>query len=269
MKKSLYLLATIALLTASGCKEKELQIPDLSSGDHRMLVEELTGVQCAQCPDGALELQTLAHAYGDDKMIVVSIHSSQQFSVPFSNSLYDFRTQEGDELAAYLGSPLAYPSASFDRQSVSGNALFLPAQWANKVASGFQQDYHLGLYMTNEYDPVTRNLKIQLNATPESTLDGDNRITIMITQDSIVDVQQVNLVKVNNYVHRHVLRDVVTRVDGDPIGALAGGEVYTYDYEVNLSADWVAKDCHVVAFIHRGGADDRAVLQAVEGHAVE
>lgn len=266
MKNILFSFAAFSLLFIAACKEEPIIIPDLNSGNHRVLVEELTGVQCAQCPDGAIELQSLAETYGKENVIIVSIHAAQQFSVPFSTSQVDFRTDDGTALANYIGAPLAFPTAAFNRWETNGSAFLLPSLWASTVASQFQDDYKLGLYLTTAYDSTTRNLNMKINAAPENTLSGDIRLSIFITEDSIVDVQQVNLVKVNNYVHRHVLRDVVTKVDGDAIGTLNGGQAYTYEYNLALDPKWVAKHCSVVAFIHRGGTPDKIVLQAVETH---
>lgn len=47
MKKLLPLLALAFL----GCEEKEITIPELSVGNHRVLVEEITGVKCSNCPE--------------------------------------------------------------------------------------------------------------------------------------------------------------------------------------------------------------------------
>ncbi|MFN8304658.1 MAG: Omp28-related outer membrane protein [Saprospiraceae bacterium] len=269
MKNLFFCFFALSLLALSACKEEPIPIPDLSSGSHRLLVEELTGVQCAQCPDGSIELENLVETYGEENVIVVSIHAAQQFSVPFSTSQYDFRTDDGTAMADFIGAPLAFPTAAFNRRTVNGSAFLLPSLWASTAASQLQTDYKLGLYLTTEYDSSSRKLHMKINATPENTLDGDLRLSILITQDSIVDVQQVNLVKVNNYTHRHVLRDVVTKTDGDPIGALTGGEAFTFDYDVVLDPAWEARHCSVVAFIHHSGTPDKEVLQAVQAHVTE
>jgi hypothetical protein len=82
-----------------------------------------------------------------------------------------------------------------------------------------------------------------------------------------MDVQNDDNVIVKDYVHRHVLRDVVSRPTGDPITEpLLAGAVISKTFRVSLSEKWEAKHCSVVAYVHRGGDPVKDVLQAVEEH---
>lgn len=274
--KNIFLLFALSLMALSACKERALIIPELSVGARRVLVEELTGVRCTNCPDGARLLESLQESFGADNLIVVSIHEAPDFSVPYSGvngNLYDFRTSKGKEMADFIGPFEGAPCASVSRfLPPNGTSLFVVphAAWSGLITAEFAKDYSLGLFVKNEYDTISRQLDILVNIAPENTLSGEHRLTVVITQDSIVDVQNDNNVIIQDYVHRHVLRDVITQPSGNDIPeALTGGALISKTFSLKLPATWVAEHCSVVAYVHHSGTPDKVVLQVAEAHVVE
>lgn len=275
MKKILPLILLAGILLW-GCEEKEIVIPQLSVGQHHVLVEELTGVRCPNCPDGSYLLSDLQKTYGEENLIVVSIHEAPDFSVPYTGAnanKYDFRTAEGKQMSDFIGVFEGAPSAAIDRYlPPNGTSLYIvpSTEWTGIIATEFGKDYNLGLFLTTSYDTASRKLDIQVNMAPEKRLDGELRLTVVITQDSIQDVQDVHNVIDPDYYHRHVLRDVVSQPTGNTIDEpFDAGAVITRKFTTTLSPDWDAKHCAVVAYVHHGGTPDKEVLQAVEKHVVE
>lgn len=275
MKQILSYSAFLAALFLLGCEEKPIVIPDLQAGDRRVLVEELTGVRCQNCPDGARELLALQATFGKENLIIVSIHAAGNFSVPYTSApanQYDFRFEKATELANFIGIADGYPTASVNRQLLAGGmSLFSPrSAWPGMAADEFNEDFGLDMFMNTSYDESSRQLDISLNLAPAATLSGENRVTVMITQDSIVDVQLDGIIKIPNYIHRHVLRHIVTKADGDIISEpLKAGDLVNKTFSLALNPAWDAKHCSVIAFIHHGGNPDKEVLQVVEKHVVD
>jgi hypothetical protein len=274
MKKLLPLFAIATMLWS--CEEKELNIPELTVGARRVLVEELTGVKCNNCPDGTRLLNDLQDTYGKENLIVVSIHAAPDFSVPYAGvegSLYDFRTVNGKAMADYIGPFEGAPCATISRYlPANATSLFVtPAsEWPGIIATEFAKDYGLGLFVSNEYDPATRELDILVNIAPEQTITDAVRLTVVITQDSIRDVQNDNNVIIKDYAHRHVLRDVISQPSGNNIEELlTAGATISKSFSLILPDAWDANHCTVVAYVHRNGTPDKEVLQAAEAHVVE
>jgi Outer membrane protein Omp28 len=195
-------------------------------------------------------------------------------SRPYSDSKYDFRFKEGDDLVRYIGVADGIPAVSANRVLVNQNAqnpfLLAQTQWGGAIRDQAQKAPEVGLFLETEYDPASRDLDIRLNIAPEKTLSGEHRLTVFITQDSIVDLQNDKGVKVPNYVHRHVLRKIVTQPTGDVIAEpLTSRAVVSKELSFNLPAAWEAKHCAVVAFVHRTTVGDLEVLQAVEKEILE
>ena len=272
VKNSFPLFALLTAILLSGCEEKTITIPKLSVGKRNVLVEELTGVHCPNCPNGSAKLSDLGQQFGSN-LIVVSIHAAIGYNEPFTESKYDFRTAKGTEMASFIGSAEGFPSAAVDRRLLPSETdwyLAPQTKWSSPIIDDLAKDPVVGVFMDNQYDPVNRRLDITVNIAPETTITDEARLTVLITQDSIQDYQQVNLVKVPDYYHRHVLRDVLTQSSGDVISEpLNAGAVVTKTFSYTLPADWDENHCAVVAFVHHGTTPDKEVLQAAEEHVIQ
>jgi thiol-disulfide isomerase/thioredoxin len=259
----------ILLFGIIGCQEKEIVVPDLNVGSRVVLAEELTGVRCPNCPEGSAELVALQKVYGEN-LVVVSIHAAGFYSVPYDNppaNAYDFRFAEAEEMAAYIGTAAGFPTAAINRSQVPPSDelyLFRPA-WAGVIAQQAAQPPDIGVFLVSTFDPVSRRLDLNVNLIPERDLTGEYRLTVAITQDSMVDVQVSGLARIPDYVHRHVLRDIVTAPTGDVIEeSLSSSATVSRHYSLTLPASLDVDHCAVVAFVHKGGGANKNVLQAVE-----
>ncbi|MBC7777561.1 MAG: Omp28-related outer membrane protein [Phycisphaerae bacterium] len=273
MKSTLFFLFPAALLFLAACKEQPIIIPDpsLNVTGRTVLVEEITGVRCQNCPTGSQTLVALQQQYGADKLVVVSLHAAGGFSIPYSNQ-EDYRSTETQELANYIGGFLGFPAASIDRRLLPNEAsIFITphTRWGGEVAQGLQAEPSLAITVENTFNPSSRALSIKVGILPAQLLAGEHRLTVLITQDSIIGQQLNGTTLIPNYVHRHMVRDVVTAPSGDILLAPLGvGQLVSKTYNVSLPDTWEAKHCSVIAFVHRGGAD-KEVLQVTEKHVVE
>lgn len=278
IKNTLLLAVFVSALFLQACKEELIYVGGTDQGPvdpgtqtRNVLVEELTGVRCPNCPEGTATLVGLGQQYGK-KLIVVSIHAAQTFDSPYPESKYDFRTPDGTELANFIGAAQGFPTAAVNRRLIPpDNEAYIPrTKWAGVIEEELAEQPTVALQLKTAYSAASRQLSVTADITPVSDLDGEHRLTVLITQDSIVDYQKVDLVKVPDYVHRHVLRDIITQPTGDVIAEplTAGGKI-TKTFTYTLPANWDEKHCSVVAFIHHGVTPDKEVLQAAEEHVVK
>ena len=271
MKKLIIPTLLLAFLWSS-CEEKPIIIPELKVGDRKVVVEELTGVRCPNCPDGSTELENIGQQYGDN-LIVIGIHAAPGYDQPYEGeSLYDFRTSDGTEMANFIGQASFFPTASINRRLVPPETeVYLPrAVWGGIIAEEISQEPVIGVFLETQFDEDTRDLDITVNLTPDRTLDGEHRLTVLITQDSIKDVQKVGPNKVYDYYHRHVLRDVLTQATGQVLSdALTEGALIQKTFSYKMPDQWDTRKCTVVAFVHHGTSPDKEILQADEVYIEE
>lgn len=273
------LLVVFAAFFGVGCEEKWVVItPMFNSGGSEpgeqkrvVLAEELTGVRCPNCPEGTNALVALDKQHGD-RLVVVSIHAALGYTLPYSSSQEDFRTAKGTELANYVGAAFFFPTAAINRRVVPPETEpYLPRQqWSGIIDEELEKPLEIGISLKTNYDEASRKLDISAELTPLTDLFGEHRITVMIAQDSIVDYQQVNLVLEPTYLHRHVLRSILTSGTGDIIvEPLTANNTLTKTFSITMPTKWEAKHCSVIAFVHRGGDPNKEVLQAAEKYVLK
>jgi hypothetical protein len=252
------------------CKEQPIEIPDLKVGKRRVLVEELSGVNCNNCPDAAKEIEKIRASVGAENVVAVTIYPGMYgvLSRPLPNSRFDFRMPSSDALVNFLGVADAIPALSVNRTIVNAGEtnpfLLNKNQWGGVVRSELQKDPLVGIFLETTWNAASRELGITADITPERTLTDDYLLTVMITQDSVVDAQNDKNNILDNYAHRHVLRRILTLPGGDRLEPLTLGTLVSKSFSSRLPVDWDVTKCSVVAFVHGSGTPNLNVLQAVE-----
>jgi hypothetical protein len=266
MKKFTFLLVVVLMVTFFSCKQNETEednsvVTDFSK---KVLVESFTGVLCVGCPAGSDELENLIDIYGDD-LIVVSLHPDD-FGSPHPSSQYDFRTTEAEEITEYIGRPQVYPSAIINRKDFDGGDYYLPTLkelWSGFINQELEIAPKLSVNISKNYDSVTRELLVEVSGVAQIDIIGDLKLTIMITENNIVDAQDTESDGlVEDYVHKHVFRKTMTASKGDLIVSnLMNGESYEENYSMILPEEWNDDNCKVVAFMSLIDGENKEVLQ--------
>lgn len=278
MKNKLLLIGFLCLAALMGCEEIPPKITLNQGGggggntpvedqQRQVLIEEFTGVRCVNCPAGTEAIQVLLNTYGE-QLVPVSIHAGF-FAPPYNNSLYDFRTTEGNNILSYVGEPLGFPTAVVNRKLFAGeqDLQLGQGQWPGFIFDEVAIEPLVKIAINPDYNSATRKLEVNIKLfVQENISDTDVRLTVLITEDDIVDVQLTPDGIKTDYHHKHVLRGTITNYDGAPLnGPLNADQELTRNYSFTLPDAWVADNCHLVAFVHYGGSS-KEVLQA---HSVE
>lgn len=237
------------------------------------LVEEFTGVSCVNCPIGSEKLELLS-SQNPGKIIVVGIHAGF-FAVPStSNNNLDLRTADGDLLESiHLGPVSGYPSATINRKIFDGENE-LPVnqnKWAGYINNELCNRPIAELNASSNYNAIDSTVSIVVDMIPSTYYEGlteeDLAMTIMITESNIIGYQLTPQGAEQNYVHKHVLRDILSSdYTGDLLinkgTVLSPQQVTISDYKI--PAEWNPDNCYVIAFIHYKGDNNRTVQQAIE-----
>jgi hypothetical protein len=262
-----------SILAFAGCKEQPIEIPELGQGivsQRKVLVEEFTGVACVNCPQGAAELANLKGIYGEN-LVIVSIHAGE-FADPLPESKYNFKTEEGTSLENYLGTPIGYPTAVVNRKKFAGaNSLqAFKNQWSGFIQQDLAIAPSIALNAVPSFEAASRKLDVSVTILPSKNLTGEHRISLMLTENHIIDAQEDGGNLVEDYEHEHVLRDMLTPFDGTVLTEnLQIGVPIVKQFSMILPVDFKAENCKIVTFIHHGGTPDKEILQADEVSVIE
>jgi len=239
-----------------------------------MLVEELTGASCPNCPAGSARLESMLQTY-EGNLVVVGIHGGF-LADPLPSSKYDLRSDAGVFLDQFLKEYLGKPSAYFNRikyndiEGIWGNPV--PGQWEGYVLDELEKPQVLEMSISKSYNPETRVLEITVGAVAlEDDLEGDFKLTIMLTESGIIDAQDDISQVINDYEHNHVLRDIVTNFAGDAFAnrlenGVSKTKKYTYTVPTDDTDLWNDEHMEIVAFIANTEGESEEVLQAAYAH---
>lgn len=215
-----------------------------------VLLEEFTGVRCANCPAGAVLAEQLANESGD-RVIIVSIHSSGAFALPYAGEV-DFRTSQGDKIENLLGKAAAYPSASINRKIFDDalSPIVTSTFWSDFINKELAETPLVNIELSTTFN--NNIIELSCNVNLLNDVEGDLKLSVMVLEDDIVSPQNVNSVKVNDYVHQHVFRTMLTAFDGELIATNASNQnTFTKNYQLaQIPAEWNTNKLSIVAFVH-------------------
>jgi len=262
----------MCLTVWSGCCKRTIE-PIVPAGERIVLLEEFTGKGCTNCPKGSREIDNLLSIYGEH-LVVVSIHANF-FANPaqFPLGEFDFRTDEGEELFDYLGPNLGYPAGVINRRKFSNEFQHGANVWAGFIAQESVIEPDVEFTIDRSWDQSSRMLMLTIEGRAKVPISVPLRISVMVTESGIIDAQDDAEAGgiVEDYVHNHVLRDMMTPYDGQDLAqSLDAGEDFNAAFTYTLPAEWVAQACTAIVFISRNtSAGDIYVLQAGEVHVTE
>lgn len=258
----------LVLICFSACDKHIVIVPEFEAieSDRVVLLEEMTGVSCPNCPKGTAEIEAIKELYGD-QVIPVGIHGFF-LSWPTKESEFDFRNDFAKDLELNLAPGTSKPAALINRAVPSGEpnkVIQSPDLWSGYVEAQLAQAPKVSIEVDLDYDNDSRKLIINAGVLGLEEVAESLKISVMILENNIIDAQEDLNDIIEEFHHNHVLRTMLTPYDGEVLAsALEKGESVSASYEFDLPVDdhlWKAEDLEIVVFIHEAdGAGE--VLQA-------
>jgi len=262
-----YIIITVLILSA--CTEKEIIIPPFEPiiSDRVVLVEEVTGVRCPNCPSGSAKITSLIEQF-PDQVIAVGIHGSF-LTAPYSDSRFDFRHEAARELENFLKPWEGKPAAFVNRKKFPNEALLSISEFdllSTYVAQELNEPHTLEITMSTDYNDLTRELEVNLGIIPLADLSGDFRLSMMLAENHILDKQANVGELIDAYEHNHVLRAMLTAFNGDSYASnFNTGELSNVSFSYTIPSEdgiWIPDNMEVIAFIADHSNDSKEILQA-------
>ena len=234
------------------------------------LLEHYTTAQCNNCPAGHESLRQ-STATIEDKVVWVSHHvgfGTDDMTLSASN--------EPADAFGVSGAPMITIDRNMDFSVAEGQSAPTVAGFIanashdrNRLQTAAAQPAFVSLTLDSvAYDTASRELSVELSGALAIDLAEAPRLSVWITEDSIIGRQMTPSGIVSDYRHDHVLRGLVTGIWGtaEPFDTLGAGGVYAATYTYTLPAGWRAERCRVVAFVADNGpaVTERTVFNAVK-----
>lgn len=229
-----------------------------------VLIEDLTGQRCLNCPTGNDIITDIIKTYGEDNVIAVGIHCGP-LGFAGSSKRVGLMTDTGVEYYKYWanGTNLGQPSAIFNRKKGKG-PIDNFNNWAAEVGLIISEKANLSVNIANAYDANTRTLTTKVGAFGvNGTVSG--KLQVWIVEDGIKAMQLMPDGSANQeYIHNHVFRAAVNGTWGEEV-TVKEGETISKDYSYVLPETWNADNISVVAFVYNG----KGVENVAKKHIVE
>ncbi len=262
--------------------------PIISTHIRRVLVEDYTGHTCGNCPKAAEELTYCDSVYSG-QIVSLAIHVGYFAEPcpppPSTLPCRDYRTTVGDQYnTVFYASAGGLPQGVVNRKvfdSSNGTFQYLVGYqshgWTNFVSTFIGNPAVAELQIINSYNPTTRKLCTALKSEFLTNLNGQYKLVVLLTQDSIIDWQidyRYSPSMIPNYIHKHMLRDAINSTWGDEIanGIVTTGTTALNRYAYNIPTSYLGVNAepehmHVIAFIYDVATNE--VLQAAEAKVIE
>jgi len=245
-----------------------------------VLIEEFTGVQCNNCPDGHATTAQILNDYNPN-VILMAIHaSSGGFTTPFSSSTYDFSIPESDEISNLLGTVGFNPAAAINRKQFSDeNFIYMsnptsnPSNWEDHAVLELAESTPLNLKLDSEWMEEERTLRVDVTVTFTESYSETLALSVALTESDIIDTQVNGPAILTDYEHDHVLRDMMTPVQGAILSdSYEAGRVFIKSFLLENIPDENAtpkginiSNTEIVAFVHQTGTNSE-VLHAISAY---
>lgn len=256
-----FILIVLAFLSACDTIEQDdfLQGGTNGSGDtttviKKILIEDFTGFRCKNCPDAANELQAIENLY-EGKIVGIGVHVGY-FATPGGDFTTDFRTDAGEDLDAFFSASLSGLPIGLVNRIGYPNALSQHTDWASTVSDIINQEATVAITISDNGN------QISVQAKELSTISGNLKLVVCITEDGIIDKQIVDNSVVNDYEHNHVLRTHLNGTWGTDVSLT--NEYTSFDFSYTLDGSWQRSNCHAIAYIYNDS--NKEVLQVEKIH---
>ncbi len=246
-----------------------IESPVATPAAKNVLIEEFTGVNCPNCPQGHAEVTSLQAQY-PGRVAAVALHANNSLDQPFPFSAQNLITTSSTNLLTYLMDPGFEPCAGIDRQLFPGQGNYILTDrgfWAGFVQTEITLTPQVNILLTSKYNAANSQETVIAEVHYTQNVTQPNNITIALTEDSVLTAQLNGPTTIDTfYVHNNVLRNILTGTTGDnvaynPTVTLDAGRVVRLVYQTTLNSIWKPQNMHVLAFVHEH-ATSQVVYQA-------
>ena len=224
-------LAIMALMAFSFSLKAQMYV-STAPAHRNVILEEFTGRGCQYCPDGHAIANHIT-ASNPGRFWAVNVHAGGYALTSYPNF------NNADATAILNGFMVdGYPAGVINRSTPDGQDRGSWSSLANQQMSQAAECNVAGVAIVN---PLSRlaTITVEVYYTGNSTV-NENYLTVAMLQDSILGSQSggstwnPEQMIGNQYVHMHILRDVITNSWGDAISPTTQGTLITRTFEYQI-----------------------------------
>lgn len=239
-----------------------------------VLIEDFTGQTCVNCPTAARTLYNVIEPTHPGRIVSMGVHAGTYAEPLAGDSCFstDYRTQVGNDLDNQFTVTIANPTGMINRKTGAVGYVFFEPQWVATTNAEINNPAKVYIKTITDYNADDRKVTVTMGAGTFADELENYRVAMYVTEDSIIGCQKDKPpypAIVYDYVHRHVLRDVVfSNWQGEdwasnPMGNVKRIKSYTY----TLPDYIVAEHAAIVTIVYN--VTSYKVIQVTEHKVME
>jgi hypothetical protein len=236
----------------------------------KVLLEDITGHRCNNCPRAARIAQTLKDDFYGEDLIIVGVHAGS-FAPPYppiGDGQYDtdHRTPAGTAYQQAFQVTF-FPAGLVSRKPFESSTIVSEGSWGSAVDAIIGEPSAFELWI-DTIIVAGGNVSTVVKLHFVENVTGDHNLVVYLTEDQVIDWQldsEATPPDVPDYPHPHMLRTNLNGTWGQPVvtgAALAGDTVTVELNDVALNPAWNTTKCALVAWVYNTETEE--VMQAEE-----
>ena len=260
--------APYALVKVSSIKDTVYDWSGLTPVN-RVLLEDYTGHKCVNCPEATILAENMAGSY-EGKLVLLAVHAGI-FAVPGSTGDFtaDYRSAAGEKWANDFGI-VSNPNGLINRKAFNGSVIVGKDLWSDAVTALINQAPDAQMLINTIYDDASGKVTATVLARFLNPLTGGYKITLCLTEDSLVSPQKNSNPAVGpvpvwyNYRFNNVLRGAINGTDGEMLtDQVNTSKTLLGRFTFKLNAAWIPAHCNIYAFIYNSATKEIVQVEKV------
>lgn len=241
MKKILSLIT----LSAVGAGAFAQTMVSTTPSNRNILLEDLTGIFCGYCPDGAMRADQLK-ATAPSRVVLIGNHAGI-YAAPgnVAQAQYDLRTSEGT-FVDNQSDPTGYPAGNVNRKVTSnamnpGKTAMSRGYWQTEASIIMAEPSALNLAVDAYYHTGTQKIIVEVEGYYTANGNGKDYLTVAVLQDNVDTYQSgasgypARIQPSGLYRQMDVLRAyLTTSLTGEEIATTTSTTFFSRHYEYDV-----------------------------------
>jgi hypothetical protein len=216
-----------------------------------VLIEDITGVRCINCPQAADEIKAIVDEKTEDSVISMALYIKQLNTLTAPYPGYpNLTTDYATEMIDFLGLGTGLPTGYVDRKIYTPltERFVQYKSWRNYVNMRLRGStpVNIGLEKKLEGNKLTVDIKLVYT----TTVSGEHKVALYLVEDGIMSKQYGGKPTEETYIHNHVLRyNFGTSLGTKLEAALTPGRTFEKKLKYEIPADFKQDKLHVVCVV--------------------
>lgn len=236
--------------------------------DHNVLLFDITGVRCVNCPQAARLALKLADTLHTGRVSVVALYPTSQSSLtmPWGGGYDTLNCEAAELISSAYGAPPYLPIGMVDQVEISGSRLISPTSWSNTVNNRLSMAGIVNIDLNTKWITADNKSRLEAKITFTQSSADKQLVFIAIVEDDVIGRQTCHPEDTIGgfktlydwrsdgyfyaYRNNHVLRKLLTSTTGDTLmGSISPGRVFEKQYYVQPRSNWKAVNLYGVVWV--------------------